>query len=119
MADDARAAAETPPYDEIDTVEAQRLIEDGAVVVDVRQPYEWSAGHIPNARLLSLDGIYTFGRTAAELPRDVDLIFVCEVGHRSLVASEIALIAGCRPERVHSLAGGMNAWRRRQLPIER
>jgi rhodanese-related sulfurtransferase len=119
MADDARAAAATPPYNEIDAVEAQRLIEGGAVVVDVRQPYEWSAGHIPNARLLSLDGIYTFGRSAAELPRDVDLIFVCEVGQRSSVACEIALIAGRRPERVFSLAGGMNAWRQQQLPIER
>ncbi len=114
------AAEERPPYVEIGPEEAQRLIEEGgAVVVDVRQPYEWQWSHIANARPIPLDGIYAFGRGMAELPRDVNLIFVCEVGQRSAVASEIALVAGFAPERVHNLAGGMSAWRRMRLPVER
>lgn len=119
MDDNEQTLAGRPPYVEIGPEEAQRLIEAGAVVVDVRQPYEWQAGHIPSARLIPLDGIYVFGRGAADLPRDTDLIFVCEVGQRSAAASEIALVAGFAPERVHSLAGGMTAWRRLHLPVER
>jgi rhodanese-related sulfurtransferase len=119
MDDNEHAAEKRQPYVEIGPEEAQRLIETGAVVVDVRQPDEWQAGHIPSARLIPLDGIYVFGRGAAGLPRDTDLIFVCEVGQRSAAASEIALVAGFAPERVHSLAGGMAAWRRLRLPVER
>jgi rhodanese-related sulfurtransferase len=108
-----------PPYSATSPEEAQRLIEVGAVVVDVRQPNEWQTGHIADARLIPLDGIYAFGRAAATLPRDADLIFVCEMGQRSAVASEIALVAGFAPEHVHNLTGGMSAWRRQRLPVER
>jgi rhodanese-related sulfurtransferase len=108
-----------PPYVEIDADGAQALMAAGAVVVDVRQPDEWQRGHIPGARLISLDGIYTFGRNIRDLPTGADLIFVCEVGQRSAVASEIARVAGYAAEHVHNLVGGMSAWRRQQLPIER
>jgi rhodanese-related sulfurtransferase len=110
---------EQTPYAIIGVDEAQRLIQAGAVVVDVRQPDEWQSGHIPNARLIPLNGIYAFGRAAAALPRDTDLVFVCEMGQRSGAASEIALVAGFAPKHVHNLAGGMGAWRRKGLPQER
>jgi rhodanese-related sulfurtransferase len=103
--DDAATAEERPPY--------------VTVGPEKGQPYEWRAGHIANAHLIPLDGIYAFGRGVADLPRDADLIFVCEAGQRSAVASEIALVAGFAPQRVHNLAGGMSAWRRMRLPVER
>ena len=46
-----------------------------------------------------------------------DLIFVCEVGQRSAVAAEMAAALGM--QRVYNLEGGMTAWRREQLPVER
>ena len=107
------------PFDVISPQRAQELLAAGAAVVDVRQPHEWRTGHIPDAHLIPLDGIYAFGKAAADLPRDRDLIFVCEAGQRSAVASEIALVAGFAPEHVHNLAGGMSAWRRMGLPVER
>lgn len=107
------------PFSTIGPEQAHELAANGAVIVDVRQLEEWRTGHIPDARLIPLDGIYTFGHAASDLPRDRDLIFVCEVGQRSAVASEIALVAGFAPERVHNLAGGMSAWRRLRLPITR
>jgi rhodanese-related sulfurtransferase len=112
-------SANLPPYRDVTADEAQRLIAGGAVVVDVRQPEEWSSGHIGEAHLVPLDGIYSFGRAIGDLPRDRDLIFTCEAGQRSAVASEIALVAGFAPERVHNLVGGMSAWRRLRLPMER
>lgn len=113
------AGAADAPYHTIDPDEAQRLIAAGALVVDVRQPDEYGRGHIAGARLMPLDGIYSFGRAAAALPRDVDVIFVCAVGQRSAVASEVALVAGLAAEHVHNLAGGMRMWLGRGRPIER
>jgi rhodanese-related sulfurtransferase len=71
------------------------------------------------AQLVPLDGIYAFGRAIADLPRDRDLVFVCEVGQRSGVASEIALVAGFAPDHVYNLMGGTALWRRQNLPLER
>ena len=65
---------------------------------------------------MPLEGIYQFGHAATQLPQDQDIVFVCESGQRSAVASEIALVAGLSPDRVHNLVGGMVAWRRAGLP---
>jgi len=103
------------PFDNITPEQAQDLIAQGAVVIDVRQPEEWMGGHIPQAELIPLDGIYLFGKALAEQPRDRELILVCEMGQRSLVAAEIALVAGY--SRIHNLVGGV--WRARRLPLAR
>ena len=110
---------ETYPYKTIGTDEAKSMIEAGAHVIDVRRPDEWHRGHIPNATLVPLDGIYSFGEALKDLrlPEDEDVIFVCAVGQRSAIASEIALVAGLK--KVYNLANGMNGWFMRQYPIER
>ncbi|MGZ3625147.1 MAG: rhodanese-like domain-containing protein [Ktedonobacteraceae bacterium] len=110
---------ETFPYTTIGTDEAKNMIEAGARVIDVRRPDEWQHGHIPEATLVPLDGIYSFGKALKDLhlPEDGDVIFVCAVGQRSASASEIALVAGLK--NVYNLANGMNGWFMRQYPIER
>jgi rhodanese-related sulfurtransferase len=107
------------PYTTIGTDEAKSMIEAGARVIDVRRRDEWQRGHIPEATLVSLDGIYSFGKALKDLhlPEDEDVIFVCAVGQRSASASEIALVAGLK--NVYNLANGMNGWIMRQYPIER
>jgi hydroxyacylglutathione hydrolase len=105
------------PFHNITPEQAQELLAQGAQVIDVRQPEEWMQGHIPHAELIPLDGIYLFGKGLEGQPKDSDLILVCEMGQRSVVAAEIALVAGYT--RVYNLAGGMSAWRARRLPIER
>src|SRR3974377_179470 len=84
------------PYKTIGTDEAKSMIETGARVIDVRRPDEWHRGHIPEATLVPLDGIYSFGKALKDLhlPEDEQVIFVCAVGQRSASASEIALVAG-------------------------
>lgn len=111
--------ADRPPYHEIGPDDARKLQASGALVVDVRQPGEWRRGHIAGAQLIPLDGIYVFGHAIVDLPHDRDVVFVCEVGQRSGVASEIALVAGFSPDHVHNLMGGMGLWRRQGLPMER
>jgi rhodanese-related sulfurtransferase len=110
---------EAYPYKTIGTDDAKGMIEAGARVIDVRRPDEWSRGHIPEATLVPLDGIYSFGKALKDLhiPEDQDVIFVCAVGQRSASASEIALVAGLN--NVYNLANGMNGWLMRQYPIER
>jgi len=107
------------PYTTIGTDDAKRMIEAGAHVIDVRQPDEWNRGHIPEADLVPLNGIYSFGKALKDLnlPEDEDVIFVCAMGQRSATASEIAMVAGLK--KVYNLANGMNGWVARRYPIER
>src|SRR5579859_7543165 len=107
------------PYVTIGTDDAKKMIEAGARVIDVRQSDEWFRGHIPEAQLVPLDGIYSFGKALKDLqlPEDEDVIFVCASGQRSASASEIALVAGLK--KVYNLANGMNGWRNRGYPMQR
>ena len=94
------------------------LIEQGTRVIDVRQPEEWRTGHIAEAALVPINGIYEFGKALKELnlPPDEPVIFVCRSGQRSASASEIALVAGLN--KVYNLANGMNGWASRNYPME-
>jgi rhodanese-related sulfurtransferase len=110
---------EAVPYTTIGTDEAKQMIEAGAHVIDVRQPEEWNRGHIPEAVLVPLNGIYDFGVALKRLnlPEDTDVIFTCAVGQRSAAASEIALLTGLK--KVYNLANGMNGWMARRYPVKR
>jgi len=108
-----------PPYKTIGTEEAQRMIEAGAQVIDVRRPEEWNRGHIAQAELVPVEaGIYNFGQALKELniSADKDVIFVCAAGQRSALASEIALLTGLN--KVYNLANGMNGWLQHGYPVE-
>jgi rhodanese-related sulfurtransferase len=105
------------PYQTIGTDEAKQMIEQGTRVIDVRQLEEWQSGHIPQATLLPINSIYSFGQALKELhlPEDEAVIFVCRSGQRSASACEIALVAGLK--RVYNLANGMIGWANRNYPI--
>lgn len=107
------------PYKTVGTDEAKQMIEAGARVIDVRQVDEWNRGHIAEATLLPIEGIYSFGKALKELnlPADEAVIFVCASGQRSASASEIALVVGLN--NVYNLANGMNGWMMRRYPVER
>ena len=107
------------PYKTIGTDEAKQMIETGTRVIDVRQIDEWNRGHIAEATLVPIEGIYSFGKALKELQLSADeaVIFVCASGQRSASASEIALVAGLN--NVYNLANGMNGWMMRHYPIER
>jgi len=107
------------PYITIGTDDAKSMIESGAYVVDVRQPDEWNRGHISQATLIPLDGIYSFGVALKKLnlPENADVIFTCAMGQRSAMAAEIALLTGIK--KVYNLANGMHGWVARRYPIAR
>ncbi len=93
--------------------EAYAMYQDGAFVLDVREPSEWNEFHAPGATLIPL------GELAArvdELPRDRPIVVVCRSGNRSQQGRDILLDAGFT--NVTSMDGGLNAWRTAGYPIE-
>lgn len=98
----------------LEPLEARDLLaREDLDLVDVRDPHEWSDGHLPGARNVPLDRLRTDPR--AHLPRD-RVLLVCARGARSLTAAAAAESAGVRE--VYSLTGGTLAWRAAGLPIE-
>jgi rhodanese-related sulfurtransferase len=84
----------------------------GAVLLDVREPWEWRAVRIPGALLIPL---VELPARRGELPAERDLYIHCRVGRRSLRAVEYLRRSG--RSRVSSVAGGIAAWRAAGLPI--
>ncbi|HEV7665477.1 MAG TPA: MBL fold metallo-hydrolase [Chloroflexota bacterium] len=89
------------------------LEQTDAVVVDVREPAEYAAGHVPGARSIPQAELALH---LDELPRDQDLLVVCEGGVRSARAARFLKQTGF--SRVTNLLGGTSAWRHAGLPIQ-
>jgi adenylyltransferase/sulfurtransferase len=74
-------------------------------LLDVREPYEWSIGHLPGARLVPLDSLPP---AVDSLDRDAELVVYCHHGMRSEMAAEWLREQGFR--RVRNLIGGIDRW---------
>ena len=99
---------EREPFFRIDISEMKQMLSDGeAVVIDVRNPYEYQAGHVPGSTLIPVNSVF---QRREELPEDKKIIFVCSVGQRSALAAEMAAAGGLPPERLYNLEGGTEAW---------
>jgi rhodanese-related sulfurtransferase len=90
---------------DVSAAEALALRKSGAFILDVRQPDEWAAGHIPDATLIPLGELAS---RVNEVPKDRQVVVVCRSGNRSAQGRDILLGAG-HPS-VTSMAGGMNDW---------
>lgn len=99
----------------LDTLGATRLINDThAIVLDVREPAEFAAGHLPNARNIP---IAELDKRAGELAAGKPVLVCCASGSRSGRAAAVLRKAG--HEQVFNLAGGIQAWRQAGLPVVR
>jgi rhodanese-related sulfurtransferase len=99
----------TPSVPEVDPQAAVQLIADGAVLLDVREPGEWAAGHSPSAQHLPLADV-----TPEKLPAGSLVVTVCRSGARSAKAAALLAQAGID---VRNLTGGMTAWAAAGLPV--
>ncbi|MDQ3811229.1 MAG: MBL fold metallo-hydrolase [Chloroflexota bacterium] len=98
----------------IDAAGAPGWLRDSrAVVVDVREPAEYAAGHIPGAMSVPQADL---AQRLGELPRDRDVLVVCQGGTRSLRAARFLKQVGF--ERVTNLNGGTSGWQAAGLPVE-
>ncbi|MFZ0216916.1 MAG: rhodanese-like domain-containing protein [Candidatus Dormiibacterota bacterium] len=77
---------------------------EGAYVLDVREPDEYAAGHVPGARNVPVGKV---GEQAATLPESRPVYMICQSGRRSMQAADELLGRGVEAV---SVAGGTNAW---------
>ena len=109
--------AATPPAEvrEVDVEALKAALAAGATVLDVRNPDETAAGHVPGAILLPLPELQA--RVAElEAHKGKDLYVICKSGGRSARAAEFLASAGFSPVNV---AGGTMAWLAQGYPVER
>ncbi|MEU8619614.1 rhodanese-like domain-containing protein [Streptomyces sp. NPDC048623] len=83
----------------------------GAFVIDVREPDEYVAGHVPGARPAPLSAL---GAALAELPADRTVYVICASGNRSLWAADQLAARGVDAV---SVAGGTKGWARAGRPL--
>jgi rhodanese-related sulfurtransferase len=88
--------------------------QDDVVILDVREDFEYEAGHIPGATLVPLGQI---PNRLDEIPKDKTVIAVCRSGNRSGQATNFLRQQGF--ENVHNMTGGMNAWGQAGYEIEK
>jgi rhodanese-related sulfurtransferase len=98
----------------ISAADAVRLINKGALVIDVRKPEEFAAGHIVNARNVALDRLAS-GDDAIHKQKAKILLAVCGDGAASGRAAGLLRKAGY--ENAFSLKGGLSGWRADNLPL--
>jgi rhodanese-related sulfurtransferase len=95
--------------------ELKKGLADGSIaLIDVREPNEYAAGHIPGALTMPLSRF-----DPAQLPRDPAkrIVFNCRSGKRTLQAIEIARLGGRRDACAH-YEGSMQDWLAAGEPVE-
>ena len=108
----ASAAATTLPLT-VGVAQAAALKDQGAFVLDVREPNEWATGHIRGATLIPLGQL---ADRTGEVPRDRTVVVVCHTGNRSAQGRDILRQAGFT--NVTSMTGGMAAWIAAGMPVQ-
>jgi rhodanese-related sulfurtransferase len=101
-----------PAHDLTPTQVKDGLEEGELLLIDVREPYEWDAGHIPGATHIELERLAS---RAEEIPTDRRVVFQCRLGVRSAMAMQAFRASGWD---AYHMAGGIQEWVDEGLPIE-
>lgn len=96
---------------EIDLESFAAAQEAGAFVIDVREVWEYTAGHVPGAQLIPLTRL---SAAVAELPRTGPVYVICASGNRSKAAVGFLHTKGIQ---AFSVADGTGGWVRTGRPI--
>ena len=97
-------------------MDAVRLINQGALLVDVRSQAEFDAGHIRDARHLPQEQVAGAAESLKKF-KDKVIVACCESGMRSGAAARVLRTLGFG--KVVNLRGGLQAWRAENLPLVR
>lgn len=97
-------------------IEIVTLINQGATVIDVREPAEYAKGHIGDALGIPLDTLDKHLNKLAE-NKDKPIIVACNMGSRSPAACKKLTQQGFKT--VYTLKGGMQAWEEENFPIKK
>jgi len=94
----------TPVVPTVTADEGRALVADGALLLDVREPDEWGAGHASGAAFMPMGQVQDH---LDELPHDRRIVVICRSGGRSAAVTQA--LVGADYDCVN-LAGGMRAW---------
>jgi len=97
---------------EVSREEAQKLVEDGAQLIDVRADHEWEAGRIPGATHVPLAEL---DERTGEIERDRPVVLYCRGGNRSTMATDALAAVGYDAAK---LSDGIVGWEEAGLPLE-
>src|SRR6201996_6702432 len=101
---------------EVDPSEVREQLQNGTLVIDVREAEEWSTGHIPGAKHVPKS--YLESRIEGAAPdRDQHVILYCQSGNRSAWAAR-TLIEDLGYENVESMTGGFTLWKDRGYDVD-
>ena len=93
----------------------QLMNREKAVLIDVREPAEFAAGHAMGARNVPLNALD--GAKGLPTNKGLPLVVLCATGARASRAAAQLRKAGYST--VHTMSGGTAAWREANLPIEK
>jgi rhodanese-related sulfurtransferase len=96
-----------------DQIRAKLVEKPETILIDVRQPEEYRSGHISGAKLIPLGNL---SKRMEELPRNLEIICICQSGSRSEAAAQQLTAAGYS---VVNLKGGMDGWQRAGFPMKK
>jgi len=104
---------------QVSAVQLPQLInQENAVVVDVCQPEEFRKGHIPAAINIPVDQIKEqLGQLEKFRKKDRPIVLSCRSGQRASRAATV--LRKNEFKRVYTLSGGLAAWEKENLPLER
>jgi rhodanese-related sulfurtransferase len=96
---------------EVSREQAQKLIDDGAQLIDVRVDHEWEVGRIAGATHLPLAEL---AERAGEIDKDRPVVLYCRGGNRSTMATAALAEAGYDAAK---LSEGIVGWSEAGLPL--
>lgn len=87
---------------------------DDVFILDVREPYEYEAGHIPGVTLIPMNDV---PQRLSDIPTDKTVIVTCRTGNRSSQVTDYLRQQGF--DNVHNMAGGIVDWEAAGYEVER
>ncbi len=96
---------------EVSASDASAAVDAGALLLDVREDFEWERGHAPQALHIAMSEI---GQRVEELPADRTIVCVCHIGGRSAMVVDALNRGGWQAV---NIVGGMEAWAAAGLPV--
>jgi rhodanese-related sulfurtransferase len=106
-------ASGVPDVPTVDVTASVALVDAGGVLLDVREPDEWAAGHAPSAMFIPMGDVM---RRISDIPADRSVAVICRSGRRSALVVDYLVEQGLDARNV---AGGMQAWQSLGLMVVR
>lgn len=107
-------------HEDIPSIETDKVMSlfetEGYSLIDVRRADEFQGelGHISGSELINLEN--ELESALKEMSKDKKIIFICRSGHRSGIATSLAIDMGFT--KVLNMTGGMLKWNKEGRPIE-